>query len=53
MSFPFQQFSNEFQMVNDVDGDNHAALRKYNWIIVPIVNPDGYEYTWTNDRFAL
>jgi len=26
------------------------ALTNYNHFIVPVVNPDGYTYTWTNDR---
>jgi len=26
-------------------------LKKTELIVIPIVNPDGYVYTWTNDRF--
>ncbi|XP_076451209.1 zinc carboxypeptidase-like [Babylonia areolata] len=26
------------------------ALTQYTWIIIPVVNPDGYEYTWNHDR---
>lgn len=26
-------------------------LEKYSFDIVPVANPDGYEYTWTTDRF--
>ncbi|KAK8856386.1 metallocarboxypeptidase ecm14 [Apiospora arundinis] len=25
-------------------------LDKYDIVFIPVVNPDGYEYTWTNDR---
>ncbi len=28
-----------------------ALLDRYQVLIVPIVNADGYQYTWTNDRF--
>jgi len=27
-----------------------ATLRKLNWYIVPVLNPDGYEFTWTTNR---
>ena len=26
-------------------------LSNYNFYFIPIVNPDGYIYTWSNDRF--
>jgi len=29
---------------------NAALLSKYDWVVVPILNPDGYEYTFTNAR---
>jgi extracellular matrix protein 14 len=25
-------------------------IDSFDWIFVPVVNPDGYEYTWTTDR---
>ncbi|CAD5118254.1 DgyrCDS6977 [Dimorphilus gyrociliatus] len=33
---------------NDPEIDD--MIRTYDWYILPIVNPDGYEFTWTNDR---
>jgi len=27
-----------------------ALTDAYDWYILPVMNPDGYEYTWTNDR---
>ncbi|XP_030380076.1 carboxypeptidase B-like [Scaptodrosophila lebanonensis] len=29
---------------------NAALLKNYDWVILPVVNPDGYEYTHTNTR---
>jgi hypothetical protein len=34
-----------------VDPRVTALLDEYEVAIIPIVNPDGYAYTWTNDRF--
>jgi murein tripeptide amidase MpaA len=41
------------QLVNTYGSDPRAAslLDEYRVVIVPVVNPDGYAYTWTNDRF--
>lgn len=33
------------------DSRVQALLRTYEFVIIPITNPDGYEYTWTTDRF--
>ncbi|KAK7069755.1 hypothetical protein SK128_011786 [Halocaridina rubra] len=33
-----------------VDADVTALLDKYDVYIMPVHNPDGYSYTWTNDR---
>jgi len=27
-----------------------AAMDNFEWFIIPLVNPDGYNYTWTTDR---
>ncbi len=27
-------------------------MRNYEWHLIPVLNPDGYEYTWTNDRLV-
>lgn len=31
-----------------VDPEITALVEKYDWIIVPTSNPDGYEYSWTS-----
>jgi len=34
-------------------GTNAEAVRltnAYDWYIMPVMNPDGYDYTWSNDR---
>ena len=40
-------------MINNTDGDDYFYLRQYNWIVLPVVNPDGYEYTWDVDRCCV
>ncbi|XP_053953346.1 carboxypeptidase B [Anastrepha ludens] len=30
--------------------ENSHLLQDYDWVILPVVNPDGYEYTHTNTR---
>ncbi|XP_042226442.1 carboxypeptidase B-like [Homarus americanus] len=32
------------------DSEVSALLDSYDFHIMPVVNPDGYEYTWTSDR---
>jgi len=32
------------------DATTRAMLDKYDWYIMPVLNPDGYEYSHTNDR---
>ncbi|XP_031347022.1 carboxypeptidase B-like [Photinus pyralis] len=32
------------------NGDNRRLIENVNWIIIPLINPDGYEYTHTTDR---
>jgi hypothetical protein len=32
------------------DADAVALTDAYDWYILPVMNPDGYAYTWSNDR---
>jgi len=32
------------------NADVTAMMDAFEWIIIPLVNPDGYNWTWTNDR---
>ncbi|KAK3591371.1 hypothetical protein CHS0354_040333 [Potamilus streckersoni] len=32
------------------DPQMNSLLDMFDWYIVPVVNPDGYEYTWSKDR---
>lgn len=34
----------------DTDPVIKAVLDRSEWMLVPVFNPDGYEYTWTKDR---
>jgi murein tripeptide amidase MpaA len=38
------------KLLNGSDPDAVACLNKFQWLIVPVVNPDGYVYTWGPDR---
>lgn len=38
------------QLVEDLDAADSDLLDKLDWYILPVVNPDGYEYTRTGDR---
>lgn len=40
-------------MVNMTDENAKHLMEKYDWYFVPVVNPDGYEYSWTNVRFIF
>lgn len=41
-------------LLHNFDPHHHDTIEKllthYDFIFVPILNPDGYEYTWTTDR---
>ena len=34
-----------------VDQEISDAVDRVEWLIIPVLNPDGYEYSWTTDRF--
>ncbi|CAH2055628.1 unnamed protein product, partial [Iphiclides podalirius] len=36
-----------------LDSDHSRLLNGYEWIIIPVLNPDGYEYTHTNLRLWM
>ncbi|MCL4169454.1 UNVERIFIED_CONTAM: hypothetical protein GTU68_045553, partial [Idotea baltica] len=31
--------------------ESASLTSQIDWYIMPMVNPDGYKYTWENDRF--
>jgi len=41
-------------LLHDSDPRRHALIEKllthYDLVFIPVLNPDGYEYTWTTDR---
>ena len=39
-----------YALASDRSSQIQSLLDKVTFVIVPIVNPDGYEYTWTTDR---
>jgi len=39
------------RLINGNDAEAVRLRTSYNWFIAPILNPDGYLYTWSNDRF--
>ncbi|XP_072021622.1 carboxypeptidase B-like [Amphiura filiformis] len=42
--------ANEMVTMYGVDSTVTAMVDNYDWYIVPSLNVDGYDYTWTNDR---
>lgn len=38
------------QLLHSNDASVQALARAHNWFIFPVVNPDGYRYTFTGDR---
>ncbi|XP_031556610.1 carboxypeptidase B-like [Actinia tenebrosa] len=44
--YMLEQFVNEY----NTDATIKATLDKMDFIILPVFNPDGYVYSWTNDR---
>lgn len=43
-----------FQLLNDYESEltnkEHHIFNSFNFVFIPVLNPDGYEYTWTTDR---
>jgi len=35
----------------DTDPYAHLLVDNIDWYLIPVMNPDGYVYTWTTDRF--
>lgn len=38
-------------LIEQLVGPSGSLLDKLDWIIIPLLNPDGYEYTHTRERF--
>lgn len=38
-------------LVTSTEDDVERLIEAYDWYVVPIVNPDGYSYTWTTERY--
>ncbi len=37
-------------LVQNRDPSDDAYVTGIDWYFLPVVNPDGYEYSWTDDR---
>jgi len=40
------------QLARGGDSDAERLVDQYDWYIMPVVNPDGYSYTFTNVSIA-
>lgn len=40
-------------VVDKLLGEEQRLLDDYEWIVIPVANPDGYEYTHTNVSMSL
>jgi carboxypeptidase A, invertebrate len=38
------------QLLTSSDPEIRDIAENFDWIIIPVANPDGYVFTWTNDR---
>lgn len=38
------------QLTNELTPENDDLIENLDWYILPSANPDGYAYTWDNDR---
>ena len=43
-----------FQFVKNYDSNAEirAAVNRFDWYFIPVLNPDGYEYTWTDVSYT-
>lgn len=41
------------QLVTGGDADAVALTEAYDWYFLPVVNPDGYAYTWTTVSHSI
>lgn len=38
------------ELLTSTDAATQQLAQTFEWIIIPVTNPDGYVYTWTTDR---
>jgi murein tripeptide amidase MpaA len=38
------------QLLTSSDPEIRDIAENFDWYIIPIANPDGYAFTWSNDR---
>lgn len=38
------------ELLESQDSEIQTLASNYEWVVLPVTNPDGYSYTWTHDR---
>ena len=38
------------ELLTTTDPEIQELAKRYEWVVLPLTNPDGYHYTWTKDR---